>query len=204
MVFGKTKMELKVGFFVFIAMIILTIFVLSIGGFKTWVGGRYVNFSFSFVNGVKVGAPVRLAGVDVGEVKRINFVPPQGQGRERVELVCFMKRDVRIPVDSSIWINTLGLLGEKYIEVMPGEDYAHLLEANGSLEGVDPIPMHEVFRMAKGIVEKVDAGILRLENKEGTIGKLLYDDTIYNELEALIRDIRKNPWKLFYRTKEKK
>jgi hypothetical protein len=41
-------------------------------------------------------------------------------------------------------------------------------------------------------------------NKEGTIGKLLYDDTIYKELEALAVDLRKHPWKLFWKTKEKK
>ena len=33
------------------------------------------------------------------------------------------------------------------------------------------------------------------------MGKLLYDDTIYNELEALVIDLRKHPWKLFWKTK---
>ena len=63
MIFGKTKLELKVGFFVFIGLLILIIFILSIGGFKTWSSGYHINLSFNFVNGVKVGAPVRFAGV---------------------------------------------------------------------------------------------------------------------------------------------
>ena len=61
MIFGKTKLEMKVGIFVFIGLIILVVFVLSIGGVKTWSSGYKVNFIFNFVNGVKNGAPVRFA-----------------------------------------------------------------------------------------------------------------------------------------------
>jgi hypothetical protein len=95
-------------------------------------------------------------------------------------------------------------LGEKYIEIMPGKDYAKCVTANQSLVGTDPIPMHEIGQLAKNIVEDLDESIVKIKNKEGTIGKLLYDDAIYKELEALIIDIRKHPWKLFWKTKEKK
>jgi hypothetical protein len=56
MIFGKTKLELKVGLFVFIGLAILVVFVLSIGGFKTWSSGYRINLIFNFVNGVKIGA----------------------------------------------------------------------------------------------------------------------------------------------------
>ena len=55
MIFGKTKLELKVGIFVFMGLVILAVAVLSIGGFKTWTSGYEVNFIFNFVNGVKIG-----------------------------------------------------------------------------------------------------------------------------------------------------
>jgi phospholipid/cholesterol/gamma-HCH transport system substrate-binding protein len=202
MIFGKTKMELKVGIFVFVGLVILVVFILSIGGFKTWTSGYKVNFIFDFVNGVKLGAPVRFAGVDVGEVKRINFITPEA-GRERVEVVCWLKMGIHIPLDSTIWVNTLGLLGEKYIEIMPGKDYARFLSAGQSLEGINPIPLHEVFRLGKDIAGNINESVERIKNKEGTIGKLIYDDAIYKELEALIVDVRRHPWKLFWKTKEK-
>jgi len=202
MIFGKTKMEMKVGIFVFVGLVLLFVFILSIGGFRTWTSGYKVNFTFHFVNGVKLGAPVRYAGVDVGEVKRINFITKPGEP-EKIELACWIKKEVNIPMDSTIWVNTLGLLGEKYVEIMPGKDYTKFLAAGESLVGIDPIPMHEVFRMAKGIGENINAGVVRINSGEGTIGKLLYNDTIYNELEALVIDIRKHPWKLFVKTKDK-
>ena len=73
----------------------------------------------------------------------------------------------------------------------------------GTLVGDDPIATHEMTKLAKNLVDDIDESIERIKNKEGTIGKLLYDDTIYKELEALVMDIRKHPWKLFFRPKEK-
>lgn len=203
MIFGKTIMELKVGIFVFIGLVIVAIFVLSIGNFKTWTSRYQVNFIFNFVNGAKLGAPVRFAGVDVGEVKDIKFVFDPQESKTKVKMVCWIKNNVQIPSDSSVWVNTLGLLGEKYIEIMPGDNYNDCLTANQDLVGIDPLPMHELVRLAEAIATNLKEAIVKLKNKEGTMGRLLYDDAIYKELEALIIDIRKHPWKLFWKTKEK-
>lgn len=204
MIFGKTKLELKVGIFTFIGLVILVIFILSIGGFKTWSSGYNINFNFNFVNGVKVGAPVRFAGVDVGEVKgvKLEFMPQEN--RSNVRLDVWIRSIIKIPPDSTVWVNTLGLLGEKYVEIIPGKDYANPLKDGQSLAGIDPLPIHEIFNRAENIMRNLDEGLAQIRNKEGSLGKLVYDDKIYNELEALVTDVRKNPWKLFFKTKEKK
>jgi len=204
MIFGKTKLELKVGIFVFIGLAVLVIFVLSIGGFKTWSSGYRFNIIFNFVNGVKLGAPVRFAGVDVGEVKKINLQFEPQENHTRVCLEVWVRDVIKVPGDSTVWVNTLGLLGEKYVEIIPGKDYANALKENGCLTGIDPIPTHELFSKVDNIMNGLDTGITRIVNKEGTVGRLLYDDKLYNELEALVSDVRKNPWKLLIKTKEKK
>lgn len=203
MIFGRTKLELKVGVFVFIGLVILSVFVLSIGGFKTWTSGYRVHFIFNFSNGVKLGAPVRFAGVDVGEVKEIKFVSGEDANNLKVDIECWVNKEVKIPRDSTVWVNTLGLLGEKYIEIMPGKDYVGLLSEHEQLKGEDPIPMQEVTALAKKIAEDIDETILKIKSKDGTIGMLIGDDTLYKELEAFAVDIRKHPWKLFWKTKEK-
>jgi len=204
MIFGKTKLELRVGIFVFIGMVILIIFILSIGGFKTWSSGYHINLNFNFVNGIKIGAPVRFAGVDVGEVKKIKLEFLADEGRSNVKLDIWLRNIIKIPADSSVWVNTLGLLGEKYVEIMPGKDYSNLLKHGDSLTGVDPMPIHQIFNNAESILRNVNDGIIKIKNKEGSLGKLIYDDAMYNELQAFATDIRKNPWKLFVRTKENK
>ena len=204
MIFGQSKLELKVGIFVFIGLVILTAFILSMKDFKSMTAGYELNFIFNFANGVKIGAPVRFAGVDVGEIKEISFVTTADDPKPKVRIVGSVKKEIKVPVDSTVWVNTLGLLGEKYIEIMPGKDSSNILLAKQALVGVDPIPMQEVSVLAKDIATHLDESIKKIINKEGTIGKLLYDDTIYKDLEALVTDVRKHPWKLFIKTKEKK
>lgn len=202
MIFGKTKLEMKVGIFVFIGLAILVTFILSLGGFKTWTSGYHVTFTFDFINGVKLGAPVRFAGVDVGEVKDLQFKYVPEEGKTKILAVCWIKNEVKIPQDSKIWIETLGLLGEKYVEIMPGTDYENALAAGQTLTGETPVPMHELAGVAKSIATNLDQSIIRINNQEGTIGKLLYNDTVYKELELLMADLRKHPWKLFWKGKE--
>jgi phospholipid/cholesterol/gamma-HCH transport system substrate-binding protein len=203
MIFGKSKLELKVGVFVFIGLTILVMFVLMIGNFRTWSLGYRVNALFNFINGVKLGAPVRFAGVDVGEVKAINFLDVDSQPQPKVRVVCWVRNEVKIPLDSQVWVNTLGLLGEKYIEIMPGKDRSNYLTDNQNLVGNEPIAMHEVAALAKNVVTDLDESIAKIKNGQGTLGRLLYDETVYRELEYIMKDLRLNPWKLFWKGKEK-
>lgn len=224
MIFGKSTMELKVGVFVFAGLVILAVFVVSIGDFKNTFSAYKVNFIFNFVNGVKVGSPVRYAGVDVGEVRDIQFILPQEGQKLKVKMIGWIKRDIKIPQDSTVWVNTLGLLGEKYIEIMPGKDYTTLIGANAEMHGNDPFAMQEFGELARSVAGKLDTtldgieevaaslksltenlndGVTRIKSGEGTVGKLMYDDRLYTELEALVVDIKKHPWKLFKVTKEK-
>ena len=218
MIFGKSRMELKVGIFVFIGFIILTAFVLLIGNFKTWGSTRRIRFVFNFVNGIKDGAPIRFAGVDVGEVRDIRFFFSPEEQKEKVELSGLVRSEIKIPSDSKVWVNTLGLLGEKYVELMPGKDYSRCLAPGGTLVGNDPIAMHEIGELAKSVVDNLNGVITEITNKEGTVGKLFYDDSLYKELtrlvaesqtlikdtEGLVADIKQHPWKLFFKTKDKK
>lgn len=205
MLFGRTKLELKVGIFVFIGLVILTVFILLIGDFKTWVSGyNRINFTFNFVNGIKVGAPVRFSGVNIGEVKDIKFLFLAEENRVQVQVIGGVRKDVKIPADSTVWVNTLGLLGEKYIEIMPGKDYSKYLASEESIAGTDPIAMHEIGNIAKNIVANIDETILEIKNSKGTFGRLVNDDSLYKEIEALITDLRRHPWKLFFKTKEKR
>ena len=74
---------------------------------------------------------------------------------------------------------------------------------NDELKGVDPISMQEITELANKVVHDVDAIIVQIKSGNGTIGKLLYDETVYQDIEALVKDLKKHPWKLFWKTKDK-
>ena len=128
-----------------------------------------------------------------------------------VELDAWVRKDVSIPKDSKVFINTLGLLGEKYVEIIPGINYAEVLGPGQAIRGEDPVPMHDMGVMVqdmakdlKNVVLTIDEITSSIESGEGTIGKLLVNESLYENLDELVLDIKNNPWKLFYKTREKK
>ncbi|MBL8014328.1 MAG: MCE family protein, partial [Candidatus Omnitrophica bacterium] len=134
----QTNLELKVGAFVLIAIGCLTVAILSVGNFSFFERGQKLNVIFGYANGLKKAAPVRLAGVEAGTVKDINILTEGNQLKVNVELI--IDEGITIPVDSTISINQLGLLGEKYIEITPGVSQQAIKE-QGRVTGVDPVPV---------------------------------------------------------------
>jgi len=205
------RLELKLGIFVFIGIIILVSLVLSIRDFRSWQAGYNIFVKFGFLNGVKLGAPVRFRGVDVGEVRDIQIVNQPQTKESFIKVSCWIKNPVKIPEGSSIWVNTLGILGEKYLEIMPPKEERVFLEPNAFIVGNDPVAMHEVQELARKIISEIDRELLNLKTKETTLAKLLYDDKLYKKLESILDDLKEltsdlklHPWKLFFVPKEKK
>lgn len=165
------KNEVKVGLFTIIGIIIFIIFVFSISDIKLFAKSRYIYITFGFANGVKISSPVRLAGVDIGEVKKINVGFNNKTGKNEVLVYARISADARIPQDSRVWINTLGLLGEKYIEIIPGKDYANVLADGSRIAGEDPIPMQEITELGRQIAMKLKDSI------DGLNSLLLNDQT---------------------------
>ncbi len=210
MIRQKSNLEVKVGIFVFIGIIILTIIVFSIGGKHFFKVGYNIKVIFNFANGLEVGAPVRVAGVSVGEVKDILIKDDPETNKTSVEVIAWLEKNVRIQSDSKAYINTLGLLGEKYVEIMPGVEKDSLNE-NDILIGHDPVSMEKVTEKALAVINKLDSAteyanriLQRVDKGEGTVGKLFTDETLYRQLEEFVQDIKNNPWKLLIKTKEKK
>ncbi len=228
----RSKVELKVGIFVFSALVVLAVFIFKIGNFKDYGKGYSLRIVFSNVSGVKSGSPVRFSGVDVGQVNRLNVIEGEQNKDTKIEVIVWIRKSLSIPRNSRAYINTLGLLGEKYIEIIPPSEYESFLQPGDIIVGSDPIMMQhwlsegeKILRDLQELIHKLKAGdgtVGKLLNddrlyeeleglisdirraKEGTLGKLLYDDKLYRELEALISDIRRHPWKLFWKTREKK
>ena len=221
----ETNLELKVGAFVLIAIGCLMVAILSISNFSFFEKGQDINVIFGFANGLKKSAPVRLAGVEAGRVKNIDILTEGSSMKVKVEL--FIEDGIRIPVDSGISINQLGLLGEKYVEVTPGKSQ-QMIEGGGRIIGVDPVPIDRITQRVDNMTEQLEKtmqginnGLLTEQNTrsvseiltgirnivaevqqgKGTLGMFLYNPNIYKNLDELSSDLKSNPWKLLYRPK---
>ncbi len=169
----KITNEMKVGLFTLGGIVIFVIFVFSIADIKLFAKSKDVKIIFGFANGVKISSPVRLAGIDVGQVRKTSVRFNEKTRKNEVEILARVGISTVIPRDSIVWINTLGLLGEKYIEIIPGVDYVHTLKPGDTIIGKDPIPMQEITELGRDIalklkdsIEAINDFILNEKNRE--------------------------------------
>lgn len=121
--------EIKVGIFAAIVILILAWATIRVGD-KTAVHGGGYNLDAVFENatGLKIKAPVELAGVQVGVVKDINLLDSR---QARVTLA--MSKEVRLPDDSTAILRTRGFLGETYVEIVPGNPDRQMLASGQTI-----------------------------------------------------------------------
>ena len=179
--FIRSSFELKVGIFIFIGIVILSVIIFSIGNFYTVKRGYTLNVIFDFANGVSIGAPVRYAGVEVGEVQDIEVYFDENENRPLVRLLVWVGQNTWINEDAKAAINTLGLLGEKYLEIIPGSRETKLLQKGDTLRGKDPVSTEELARETKAMLSKIDAMV-------ASINKLVGDE----EFRASIKNTATN------------
>jgi phospholipid/cholesterol/gamma-HCH transport system substrate-binding protein len=225
----EKSLEFKVGFFVLLALIGLAVFIFSITDSPIFEGGKTLKAVFNFANGLKKSAPVRIAGVDQGIVKEIGLFFDTHENKTKAEIKLWVKKDVQVPQDSTIMINQLGLMGEKYIEITPGVNTQEFLQEGQVMVGIDPIAQEliaqKVMEVASGLDKMISdektknsisstlenlslvTGNLRditssVKDGKGTLGRILYDERLYDDLQGLTADLKANPWKLLYRPKK--
>lgn len=153
--------EIKVGLFVFIAFVLLAVMVFSISDFYT-SQAQYtyaLRVRFSFVNGIDPGAPVRVAGVKVGEVRTIGVYRDESTQKIQVELGVRLSRDAVVEEDAVAYINTLGLLGEKYLEIVPGTPGRRTLTAGEILIGKDSVSTEKLMESTYETVEGLQQAV---------------------------------------------
>jgi phospholipid/cholesterol/gamma-HCH transport system substrate-binding protein len=188
--------ELKVGVFIMIGIAILFIIVFSIGDINIVKRGYHIKVDFNFVDGIGGSAPVRVAGVGVGQIEGLKVYYDEKDKKTKAQLNAWIKEGIKVESDAVATVNTLGFMGEKYLEIYPGAGDKGFLKDGDTLVGRDPTSVNKIYENLSTLTDSINVILNRLKNGEGTIGKLLTEEKIYNDLEAFTEDIKKNPWKL--------
>lgn len=147
----KKTTELKVGFLVFAAIICVIAFIFTQTRVGKWTGYE-IGVLFDYVSGLEVGSPVRVSGVRVGEVKKIEILYEE---KPKILVKLKINPTVRIRKNSRFTIKTLGIIGEKYIEIFPstGKDY---LERGEIVEGENPLSVDKIANMGEEILTNLN------------------------------------------------
>jgi len=173
--------EAKVGIFVLLGIVVLTYFtfkVSKLGG----IGEKGYNLTVDFETaaGLEPKANVKMAGVPVGKVEAIRLVG------NNARLVLRIQEGVQIPIDSVASIQTQGLLGEKYVEILPGKDTSRMLPAGGRVANtIPPANLDEIIRKVSLISEDLRKFTQTLASTLGTEeGRKAVSDILRNVQET--------------------
>lgn len=187
-----TWAELRVGIFVVVALVLLAMIIIFVTGAGA-IGPKYRLFTYlPEVEGVDPGAPVRLAGVDIGYVKTIHVEPNPPDKFHSIQLTMIISSKFAsyVRTDSVASLKTEGLLGNCFIDITRGFS-GDPLPDNGSVAGTEQPSMEQVMNNAStmmvnlgGLSKDVTAIIEKVKNGQGTLGKLINDDALYNRLNA--------------------
>ena len=154
----KTFQEIRVGIFIFIGIVLAFVMIFSIGGQEQLFQSQYDLYAnFTDVAGLREGAPVRLAGVDVGTVSRIWFLSDLDAKMLGVELRLDSGVQERIRKDSVASIKTMGVLGDKYISITMGSSHEPILGDGDYIESTDPIELYAFLDRGDKIVKNIES-----------------------------------------------
>ena len=123
--------ETKVGIFVVLGILVLTYFTVRVGKISFREEGYQVYTYVDSAAGLDKNSPVRIAGVEVGKVELISLEGAKAKVTMRIP------SKFQIPVGSKLYVKSSGLLGEKYIEIVPGQG-PEAIKANAAIEEGGP------------------------------------------------------------------
>lgn len=142
----KNNIEISVGIFVFLGLVCMAYTSIKLGRLEFLNTHYYpVKANFSSVTGLRTDTDVEIAGVKVGKVKDIHLQDYQAI------VTMLINKDIKIQDDAIASIRTKGILGEKYVEILPGASDA-ILEPDGVI--FDTEPPFDLLSVIKGLVVK--------------------------------------------------
>jgi len=130
----KYSMETIVGIFVAIGLVCVGYMAIKLGKVSFFAEDPLVLYTrFSSVSGLKVGSPIEIFGIQVGNVQKIEIDSEKGMASVQMGI----KKGIRVYDDAIASIKTAGLIGDKFIKVDPGGS-GDLLKPGGVIRETSP------------------------------------------------------------------
>jgi len=175
--------ELKIGIITVAAIGLAIMLITAVGGQGGFAWQQYeLRTRFEDVRGLKSGAVVRVAGVEVGKVSAVQLA------NAHVEVVLRVNNDnrSRITTDSRASIGALSLLGEPVIDITPSQTGRPLADGEFVEPGRAPGQLSDVAEGATQSLEQVSAILRDIRAGRGTVGQLFANDQLYKEVNGLL------------------
>jgi len=199
-----TFAELRVGIFMLVAMLVTAFVILnSTGNFNLFEKRMHLRTRFLTADGLHSGAEVQLAGVSIGKVEDVAFLPPGEPNGERIEATLNVVRTLDkkpisdlIRTDSQAQLVATSVLGnDKMINISPGSKGEGIVE-NAILPSNTSVSMNQLTETGNELLTQINkltvpaTEIFDKANRgEGTLGRMVKDEALYNDLYSSVRQL---------------
>jgi phospholipid/cholesterol/gamma-HCH transport system substrate-binding protein len=205
----KYTNEFKVGLFVILCLIGLIYLTYSTGKMNVKKPGYNLYVVFNDVAGLEKKAPVMLNGLEVGKVEEIKT--SYDNDKTQVILKLWLEKNAKVRENPAVSIKTLGLMGEKFIQISSsqGKDF---IKPDTVLQGKPFLDLDVLMEQAQSISKEISQQVNKLvaslnttlEDNKGNINQIIKNlEYTSKNFEEFSSDIKRHPWKLLFRTKEK-
>ena len=193
--------QLKVGSLILLAIVVMFVAMMKLNQAVGLLTKRYELVALlNNASGLRVGGSVTVAGQLAGTVRKIDFLPVDADTMHNLRVVFEIDERLKAQVrkDSQAKLKTLGLLGDKILDINPGTPQFDELEEGDTISVAPTLDYEQVIAQAAGAVDDmvrltndlsaITGGIVR---GEGTLGQLVVNPSLYNQLETTLAGTNK-------------
>ncbi|HWR34904.1 MAG TPA: MlaD family protein [Clostridia bacterium] len=192
--------QLRVGLTVLFASITLAVLVFLMTGTQGLFTKKLTLLAYvDNAGGLRTGAPVRLQGVDVGNVVEIRVVPEHAPTAVEIKMRVSTKSGYNkfIRKDTAVVLSTAGVLGETFVDLDSTQAKGEPVVDGDTLRSREVADIQDVVRSSQSTLQNVDVLLRRadrimafVEGGEGSVGKLIYDKALYNNLNNSVNQVQ--------------
>ena len=196
----QTAMEVTVGTFILMMLVVLGFYTIILSRENIFTKSYYLTVVFDSVTGLIQGDKVYVQGVDVGRVKELEI------SEEGVHTVLALQYNPKLHEDYRISVEPSSILGGKFVAISEGSDDKPLLKSGAALKGRAPTDfIGETTETIKSIRSALEGGVLdnfkatmtnvaliteKINKGQGTIGKLINEPDVYNDLKDVAANLK--------------
>ncbi len=203
--------EIKVGMLVLVSILVLVLFFFKMGKFDFTKKGYNIGVTFNYAGGIAENSPVRLLGIKIGKVEKIDI---KYGDETKVHLTLWVDQSAKLKTDARASVSALGIMGEKHIELNPGSNSAPALAEGGTIVGDDPFQMEALTKNGQELMTDLRATLVNIKSLAANIDSMVLEnrdeikkimqnvEITTDHLKELSSDLKNNPWKIITKPKD--
>lgn len=183
----RSRLETKVGLFVFVGLVLLAVLLIQFSKGTSLFRGTYeLRLNAVNVGGLKQRASVLLSGVQVGAVAGIQLAP---DGKS-VTILLKIYNDCKIYPDARFVIEQSGFLGDQFVAVVPTVNQGAPLTNNAVVNCEAPLNLQEVARSASGFLQRIDETAKKLDASVTDLRRVVLNEQTLTNFSVAVNNMR--------------